>query len=125
MLQRTRSAVYDRIQRSPELQKLQDELLEEELDLHEGKIRQLGFEKDNTTALLAFLNAKGRERGYGRYGVEVKGEFEHRHKHAHLHAKLGQRGIDLSRYSDEQLEAIEELAGLIESPKAGSGGGAK
>jgi hypothetical protein len=83
MLNRTRAAIYDRISKSEHLQKVQQELLEEELDLHEGKLRTLGFDKDNVTALLAFLNARGKERGYGRQNVEVKGDVGHKHEHTH------------------------------------------
>jgi aryl carrier-like protein len=96
--------VYKRIQRSEALQKLMAELLEEELDLHEGKLRELGFDSNNVTALLAFLNARGKHRGYGQQRFEVKGEFGHKHDHVH-------------RRADEldDAEAVEEWRRLISS----------
>ena len=39
------------------------------------------------------------------------------HRHAHLHAQLAGVGLDLSRYSDEQLAAIEDFSGMIGEPE--------
>lgn len=103
-LNRTRTSIYQRIQRSEKLQQLQNDLLEEELDLHEGKLRQLGFDKDNVTAVLAFLNAKGRQRGYGRQGLEVSGEIDHKHRHDHFHRRVEELA---------DSEAVEEWRRLI------------
>ena len=59
----TRANIYDRIQRSPKLKKLQSELLQEEIDQHEGTLRKMAIEKEVPVAVLAFLNAKARDRG--------------------------------------------------------------
>ena len=40
-------------------------------------------------------------------------QVDHRHAHAHIHARLDGLGLDLSRYSDEQLQAIEEFASVL------------
>jgi hypothetical protein len=84
----TSQGVRYRIGRTPRLQALQAELVEEELDLHEDKLRSLGFDADNVTALLAFLNAYGKARGYGRQTVTAQLEHEHRHQHTHEHHVL-------------------------------------
>jgi len=48
--------------------------------------------------------------------IDGRLEHDHEHRHAHLHAKLADMGLDLSRYSDEQLDAIDEVTGLLDAP---------
>src|SRR5687767_10462324 len=66
-----RRTVARTIERYPALQQLCADLLEEELTLHEGVLRKLAIEKEQTVPILAFLNNKGRHRLWGRPADEV------------------------------------------------------
>ncbi len=93
--------IWEMVQRSPELQKLCEEIMEESKDDWEAKLHELGMDKNNVIAVLASLNAKARDRGYARHttDVSVAGTVEHRHLHMH------KSGGPLQDMSDEELKA--------------------
>jgi hypothetical protein len=101
----TRGNVWVRVQRTPELQTLCAEIMESNKDGWEEKLEELGMEKNNVVAVLAKLNAHGRDRGYGRHVTDfnVSGRVEH--AHLHLHGDTADR---LSRLTDAQLDALIE-----------------
>ena len=45
--------------------------------------------------------------------VLINGRMQHDHRAVHLHARLDGMGLDLSRYSADQLRAIEDFAGVL------------
>ena len=114
----TRNAIYDRISKTAELQKLQVELLEEDKDLHEAALRHLALSELNVTANLAFLNAKARDRGWsGRGDINAQstnlppGET---HYHLHLHGSSGSRLANLS--NDELIARIAQRRAELAAP---------
>jgi hypothetical protein len=102
----SRAALYYRISTNPELQKLQSELMEEQIDEHEDALRHLALEELHPTAILSFLNAKARPRGWGRAenpnGVLSPGVGD-THYHVHLH---GQTFGNLANLSDGDLDRL-------------------
>lgn len=73
----TRNAVYCWITRCPELKELKEELLEEELDIHENIVRDMAVNQRHPTMILAFLNAYGKHRGWGRHARDVTKTVTH------------------------------------------------
>jgi hypothetical protein len=104
-LERSRAGIYKRISDSPHLQQVKEDILEEEIDLREGKLRTMGFDQNNVTALLAWLNANAKHRGYGRQNLDVRGSLEHDHKHVHTKKKTS----DLT--AEEATSRWRELTG--------------
>ena len=122
MLGITRSSLYERISRHPQLQQLQSQLLEEELDDHEGALRYLAIEELNPTAILATLNAKGSSRGWSRGGASARidgspptfGSAGDTHYHLHIHASNSR----LAAVDDSELERlIAERRQLLDAPE--------
>ena len=109
LLNCTRDNVYKWIRRTPALQQLQSELLEEEKDEHEWQLRDLGMNNGNITAILAFLNAKAGDRGYGRSSHDREhlerqaaqiATQTHQHLHLHFHSER------LARVDDSELDQM-------------------
>jgi hypothetical protein len=101
ILRCSRQNVDKTIDRYPDLQKLCADILQEEIDKHEGTLRKMALEKEVPVAVLAFLNAKAQNRGWGytsRTDVVVSGSVEH--KHLHLHAEK------YAQLSDEELAQL-------------------
>jgi hypothetical protein len=78
-----RATVCVRVQRSPELQRVCHEVLEENKDRWEQKLEELGMEKDSVVAVLAKLNCYARDRGYNRTQTDVMVSGDIRHHHVH------------------------------------------
>ena len=73
-----RQSISGRIDAAPALQLVVEQIIQEELDEFEEKLKTMGLKLDNFSAIMAYLNAKGRARGYGfRVGVDVKGSIDH------------------------------------------------
>ena len=105
-----------RVKETPELQELVTQIRNESLDLAEERLFDL-IKEGNVTAIIFYLKCQGKGRGYiERYDHRIDGQIDHRHAHLHVDARtqLGQSGIDLSQYSDDQLAAIEDFSRLIQ-----------
>lgn len=61
----TPSALTQRLQRNPKLQKVLDKIMERRLDIAESKLFKL-VQKGNLKAITFFLQHKGQNRGYGK-----------------------------------------------------------
>jgi hypothetical protein len=92
------------------------EIEEETIDRAEWTIQEL-IDQKHPTAVIAFLNNKARHRGWGRQNLELQGRIDHDHRHAHLHATVS--NLDVSKYSVDQLRAIEDFMGALGAPAAG------
>jgi hypothetical protein len=57
------ASVRNYVRRHPSLKKLIEEIVEQNLDLAEGKLLE-GITAGNMTAIIFYLKTKGRERGY-------------------------------------------------------------
>jgi hypothetical protein len=64
---------------NPELRQAKEEIIETRLDDAEQKLQQHIYDKDNVQALLEYLKAVGRRRGYGSATIDmhVNGKVEH------------------------------------------------
>ncbi len=97
----TRQSVYEMVSKSPELQQVCREVLEETNDEMEAKLRELAIQKGNVVAVLATLNAKARDRGYARHTTEVAHSGTVDHYHTVYTQKSGNEL--LQHLSDEEL----------------------
>jgi predicted transcriptional regulator len=79
----TRQAVNNRVKKHATLQETLRMIEEEEKDKFEALVKDMAFEDKHPTMVLAWLNAKGRDRGWGRYGMEIRGQIDHDHFHDH------------------------------------------
>lgn len=66
------------------------------------------------TACIFWLKNRRPDLWRDRVDLNGKIDHDHEHKHLHVHAQLQQLGLDLSRYTAEQLQAIEEFASVLE-----------
>ena len=114
----TRHAVWQRVQKYPMLQETLRLIDEEEKDKFEALVQDMAFEDKHPTMVLAWLNAKARERGWGRYGMEIRGQIEHDHFHDHR--------VVIEDMREEMLREIEGhvmLPDHAEQPGRGNGSG--
>jgi beta-phosphoglucomutase-like phosphatase (HAD superfamily) len=75
----TPGTLRKKICETPELRQAKEEIVETRLDDAEQKLQQHIYEKDNVQALLEYLKAVGRRRGYGNAPIDVNlnGKVEH------------------------------------------------
>jgi hypothetical protein len=72
----TYNALYDRVQKSKDLQRYREELDERNLDFTEIALMK-GIKKGDSQLIKYHLNTKGRKRGYGeKTEVELSGEVK-------------------------------------------------
>lgn len=98
-----RQAVYQRVQHHPVLQELLREIEEEEKDRFEALVKDMAENDKHPTMVLAWLNAKARERGWGRYGMDVNHQQTITHVIDPKVAKL------LSALSDREVATLEGI----------------
>ncbi len=102
----TRQAVAFRIEKSEYLTELVKRIEQEEIDTFEAKVRQMALNQGHPTMVLAYLNAKAADRGWGRQNVAVKGNVHHDHKGSVQHQH------DISALSPQELvQAYREMIG--------------
>jgi hypothetical protein len=103
------------------LQSVVEEITEEEIDRYEAKVRELGIDNDNITAIMAFLNNKGRNRGWGRQNMDLQGRVDHHHTHEH-HLVLEAMRDDLAREVERHAAALEKpRLAVIDGRSRGNG----
>lgn len=100
------STIYLRLQRSPELKKYQEEILESVKDIAEQKLFNL-INEENLRAITYFLSRKAKDRGYGdAQELTVKSQ--------NLNAN-----IDLTKLNEEELLNLEQILLKTQSSESG------
>lgn len=89
-----------KIAQNPELRAAKNELRDQALDQAEAKLQEHIYEKDSLPALLEYLKAIGKTRGWG-HQLEVKGEIKHKADDAIVEDLL-------KRFEENILEAEAE-----------------
>jgi len=98
----TPGTLRKKICETPELRQAKEEIVETRLDDAERKLQQHIYEKDNVQALLEYLKAVGRRRGYGNAPIDVNlnGKVEHS-----LDSEIAQGLVDkFQKMLDEDAE---------------------
>jgi beta-phosphoglucomutase-like phosphatase (HAD superfamily) len=100
----TPGSLRDKISKSPLLKDAKNEIREQKLDDAEQKLDQHIYEKDNLQALLEYLKAAGKQRGYGSQSIDMhlEGKMEHSCDDTILQSLLGKFESKLKEEADNE-----------------------